>query len=75
MTSIEWLEQNVQLKLKSKMDYTFKELFKEAKLIHKKEIINASEAGFNDGYFGEENMIYQNAEHYYNETFGGKNEQ
>ena len=42
-----------------------------AKAMHKEEIIQASQAGFDDGNGFIEEMKYNSSSHYYNETFGG----
>ena len=72
-TAVEWIEDKIQ------SDMTFIEilgLIRQAKEMEKQQIINA----FNEGeinsvdYFNVENITIEEAEQYYNETFGGKDE-
>jgi len=44
----------------------YEESFKQAKQMHKEQIENA----FDAGYFNHEVLFYDNAEEYYNETYG-----
>ena len=68
-TAVEWIEDKIQ------SDMTFIEilgLIRQAKEMEKQQIINA----FNEGeinsvdYFNAENITIEEAEQYYNETFG-----
>jgi hypothetical protein len=64
-TAIEELQEMVQSKLTMPMGLSFKELFEQAKEMHKQEIIAAYQEGFNNAYFN--NPLSK--EQYYNETF------
>ena len=57
--------------------WIFTEKIEQAKAMHKEEIIEANSIGYTDGimYANGEKWVYQNSEHYYEETFGGNNEQ
>jgi hypothetical protein len=77
-SSVDWysvkrdvLEIEVRLGKLSANEYA-EELAKaeqQAKAMHKEEIMNASEAGFDDGSGFIEDIKYKNPEQYYNETF------
>ena len=78
-SSIEWLIKQ----LNQKIDYIpmsqwdeITEIISEAKAMHKEEVVEAVKYGFNKEYFTP-NFRYQQElfEQYYNETFGGNNEQ
>ncbi len=74
-SSIEWLVDRI----KNQHLYPFtslNELEKQAKAIHKEEIVEAVKYGFNKEYFTP-NFRYQQElfEQYYSETFVGNNEQ
>ena len=65
MTSIEWLEQQIQ----NNIHHTIKiptEYIEQAKEMHKAEILAAFTEGASDGYYGESDS---NREKYYEETF------
>ena len=49
-----------------------KESYEHHKAMHKEEIIEANEAGFDDGNGFVEEMKYKTSGHYYNETFGNE---
>ena len=49
------------------------DLVKQAKAMHKEEIVKSNEAGFDDGIGFIEEIKYKNAEDYYIKTFGGNN--
>ena len=71
-SSVEWL-QAIELR----RDLTLAD-WNKAKEIHKKEIINAMSVAFMDGSkIGAINYTspYKDWQHYYNETYGGNNEQ
>ncbi len=72
-TAVEWL----RLKIKNKFEVygdkdEFKEMFEQAKQMHKEQIIYSNESGFEDGVSFEKwgNPIFDSAEQYYNETYG-----
>jgi hypothetical protein len=71
-SSVEWLVKE----LNQKIDYIpmrqwdeIKEVIEQAKAMHKEEIEQAYQKGYNDADFS-----YYDPEHYYNETYGGNNE-
>jgi hypothetical protein len=78
MTAVEWLE----IQLKKGIDYNPLELsgytkavdkvFEHAKLIEKHQIIKAVDVGFEEGSKFIEDIKLNNAEQYYNETYGGE---
>ena len=81
-SSVEWLaksyvdlltELNDDKISLTQFEIRYIEILEQAKAIHKEEIIKSSEAGFDDGNGFVEEIKYKNAEHYYNETFGGGN--
>lgn len=61
-TSLEWLRQEL---LKRDMDKSIKELFNQAKEMHREEIEQAYKDGWNAGDFGSDEW----AEIYYKETY------
>ena len=63
-TSIEWLIECLNIHLTEEQKTQFEGLFQQAKQMHKEEIIIA----FNSGIFRCSN---EDAEDYYNETYGG----
>jgi hypothetical protein len=65
-TAVEWLEEQFSL---GKF-FNWKINFEQAKNIEKKQIENS----FDAGYFNYEVLFYDNAEEYYNETYGKDNE-
>jgi hypothetical protein len=64
MTSIEWFIEKIGI-INIKDPY-YKELFEQAKEMHKQEILNAFTEGANDGFDG---CYDSNKEKYYQETF------
>ena len=64
-SSVEWLYEKMFV---NHGRITIEE-FEQAKTMHKDEIIQASQAGFDDGNGFIEEMKYNSAAHYYNETF------
>ena len=67
-SSIEWLEWQINLGLSERGLIS---AFKEAKAMHKEEIVKSNRDGV-DMVIAEERYI--TGEEYYNETFGGNNE-
>ena len=70
-TAIEELQEMVESKLTMPMDVSFKELFEQAKVIEKQQIIDAWLSAWKDSMINPlENKYYQpEAEQYYNKTF------
>jgi predicted membrane-bound dolichyl-phosphate-mannose-protein mannosyltransferase len=72
-TSVEWLFQKLWDEPKDK--FTWYAILKEAKEMEKQQIMEAVDVGFEEGAKFPEDIKLNNAEQYYNETFGGKDEQ
>jgi len=71
-TAVNWLEAIIENKLSQPMSANFKELFEQAKEMHKQEIINAYRDGRSDQQSEKPSRFYNRwAEQYYNETYGG----
>jgi hypothetical protein len=70
-TAVEWLEEKINSVKPT--DFcsieTIKDWVKQAKQMEKEQIENA----FDAGYFNHEVLFYDNAEEYYNETYGNGN--
>jgi len=70
-SSVEWLVKELNQKIDfipmSKWD-EIKEVIEQAKVMHKEEIEQTYQKGYNDADFS-----YYDPEQYYNETFGGNN--
>jgi hypothetical protein len=72
-TAVEWLEKNISLDM-SPLELI--QCFDEAKKMEKQQIIDANYDGQRLHAKSVTNLMLQdNAESYYNETFGGNNEQ
>ena len=68
-TATEWLEEKIKL---AKPDFKFDSLSRQAKEMHKQEIINAYRDGRSDQQSDKPSRFYNRmAEQYYNETYGG----
>jgi hypothetical protein len=65
-TAVEWLEAALKARY-GLMNST--PLFEQAKEMFKQQIINACDAGFDDGCGFIEDIKYKNAEQYYKETY------
>ena len=63
-SSIDWLIE----KLDQNFDYVADTLIEQAKAMHKKEVEDA----YDMGYLDYQNLTYDSAQEYYNETFGGQ---
>lgn len=74
-SSIEWLIDNLYLKDSLKWE----EILEQAKAMHKEEIKEAREDGHTSTYteYDSDTKLYLEGRHeqYYNETFGGNNDQ
>lgn len=73
--SIEWLEQQLNVILKQGNIEIENVIWQQAKAMHKEQIINAYEQGEEDAYWHPEigySRKYKDSEQYYNETFGGQ---
>ena len=76
--SIEWLiEQLIKYELVPKEIHFDNILFHQARAMHRKEIISSYKNAMASAYFNTHNWMPQEgyihkAEHYYNETFGGQ---
>ena len=70
-SSIEWLENQLNERY-SLMNS--EPLFEQAKAMHKEEIVEAYREGRTDQQSSSDSFYNRNAEHYYNETFGGEDE-
>jgi hypothetical protein len=80
-SSVEWLIEQLKEYDFSEEDDTYvikiqswvlTEKHEKANAMHKEEIIEANEAGFDDGNGFVEEMKYKTSGHYYNETFGNE---
>jgi hypothetical protein len=69
-TAVEWLYSFMLIPLSQWPD----DMWAQAKAMEKEQIIKACDAGFDDANLFIEDMKYQSAEHYYTETYGGKDE-
>lgn len=70
-SSIEWLVEELQKFYEKPWKYDKKEIIKQAKAMHRKDIKNSFFAGqCNES----ERHPFKGSEQYYNETFGGDNE-
>jgi hypothetical protein len=67
-TAVEWLYSFMLIPLSQWPD----DMWAQAKAMEKEQIIKACDAGFDDANLFIEDMKYQSAEHYYNETYGGQ---
>lgn len=68
-TAVEWLVRQIvelEIKVDSNENEKVKLLFQQAKAMEKEQI----ESAFDSGYFNYEVLFYDNAEQYYNETYG-----
>lgn len=70
-SSLDFILENLHLINSTK----WKDIIDQAKAMHKEEIMEANSIGYTDGimYANGEEWVYQNSEHYYEETFGGNN--
>ena len=73
-TAVEWLINEFSeilgpLETKPIQDLLMVDAIKQAKEMEKQQIINACEAGFDDGCGFIEDIKYKNAEQYYKETY------
>ena len=72
-TAIEELQEMVESKLTMPMGVSFKELFEQAKQMHKQQIIDAYEEGYLQcsiyGLPQKSRKHYETSEKFYNETF------
>ena len=64
-TAVEWFYQRILAK-------DIKEVFEQAKAMHKEEVIEAYREGRTDQQSASDSFYNRNAEQYYNEQFGGK---
>lgn len=76
-SSVEWLENEINRRgpKENNPPQWLKEIFEQAKAMHKEQIINAYEQGEEDAYWHPEigySRKYKDSEQYYNETFGGQ---
>jgi hypothetical protein len=71
-SSVEWLEEQFEVS-HSYINEIFKETIKQAKAMHKEEVINSFGVGC---HLESKRLVgyHDIAEQYYNETFGGNNE-
>jgi hypothetical protein len=71
-TAVEWLVEQLNEKIDfiplDKWDM-IRDIIQQAKAMEKQQIIKACDAGFDDGSGFIEDMKYQSAEQYYNETY------
>jgi hypothetical protein len=67
-TAVEWLFE--KLPTIDKYDPYYADIFQQAKAMEKEQIIDAVDAGFDDGSNFIEDIKFTNAEQYYNETYG-----
>ena len=74
MTSIEWLEEQLNPDMKTMQGNIIQDLLIQAKEMHKQEIIKAFEYGVNEGALTDINYLKcsEEAEFYYQETFVSK---
>ena len=64
-TAVEWFYQRILAK-------DIKEVFEQAKAMHKEEVIEAYREGRTDQQSASDSFYNRNAEQYYNEQFGGE---
>jgi len=69
-SSVDWLWSVVEPSLTYAQKHFFSNVIEQAKAMHKDEIEQTYQKGYNDADFS-----YYDPEQYYNETFGGNNEQ
>jgi hypothetical protein len=66
-TAIEWLEDNLNFEPYDEEEFiSNNKIWEQAKQMEKEQIMNS----FDSGYFSCEVLFYDNAEQYYNETYG-----
>jgi hypothetical protein len=68
-TAVEWLVNAIHVYIHESKDQYLLELLEQAKEMFKQQIINACDAGFDDGCGFIEDIKYKNAEQYYKETY------
>jgi hypothetical protein len=85
-SSIDWLYNTIDDEIVSYLDgekdlnelsIAMLKTKKQAKAMHKEEVLNAYEQGEEDGYWHPENGYnkkFENSKQYYNETYGGQDE-
>jgi hypothetical protein len=75
-TAVEWLFNQIKNDIIG-IEYDYADELKEAKVMEKEQIKDAHHNGFTEGTcFGAAYMYrYTTSEEYYNETYGGENEQ
>ena len=64
-TAVEWFYQRILAK-------DIKEVFEQAKAMHKEEVVDAYREGRTDQQSSSDSFYNRNAEQYYNEKFGGE---
>ena len=64
-TAVEWFYQRILAK-------DIKEVFEQAKAMHKEEVVDAYREGRTDQQSASDSFYNRNAEQYYNEQFGGE---
>ena len=75
-SSIDWLVEQLKDKIGSGITIVFSEEIKQAREMHKAEIVDAYEAGFDDSTddVNGDGAFHDSSEHYYNRTYGGSDE-
>ena len=75
-SSVEWLLSFIEPSLTQEQKHFFSMVIEQAKAMHKEEIEKVAEDWWNEGagYMYDGQREYNSFEQYYNETFGGNNE-
>lgn len=75
-SSIDWLVEQLKDKIGSGITNVFSEEIKQAREMHKAQIMDAYESGFDDctDDVNGDGVFHEDKEHYYNQTYGGNHE-